>query len=182
MRSARQQMSGGGTVVTFELEGGKAEAFRLLDALQIIDISNNLGDSKSLITHPATTTHRRLGEEARLAVGITDGIVRISVGLEDPDDLLEDLETGPEPRSEPGAASSVRLRAAVVVTISSGTTTSPRRKKRRVETSTPTAWQRSRHSRVASEAQSVSSGPQLTPRSRATSRVGEESATGSSAR
>ncbi len=90
---APPQMSAGGTVVTFELDGGKAEAFRLLDALQIIDISNNLGDSKSLITHPATTTHRRLGEEARLAVGITDGIVRISVGLEDPDDLLEDLET-----------------------------------------------------------------------------------------
>ena len=90
---ALAQMSAGGTVVTFELDGGKAEAFRLLDALQIIDISNNLGDSKSLITHPATTTHRRLGEEARLAVGITDGIVRISVGLEDPDDLLEDLET-----------------------------------------------------------------------------------------
>jgi O-succinylhomoserine sulfhydrylase len=89
---AQAQMSAGGTVVTFELDGGKDEAFRLLDALQIIDISNNLGDSKSLITHPATTTHRRLGEPARLAVGITDGIVRISVGLEDPDDLIEDLD------------------------------------------------------------------------------------------
>jgi O-succinylhomoserine sulfhydrylase len=77
--------------VTFELDGGKDEAFRLLDALRIVDISNNLGDSKSLITHPATTTHRRLGEAGRLAVGITDGIVRISVGLEDPDDLVEDL-------------------------------------------------------------------------------------------
>jgi O-succinylhomoserine sulfhydrylase len=89
---AKAQMSAGGTVVTFELEGGKDEAFRLLDALRIIDISNNLGDSKSLVTHPATTTHRRLGEAARLAVGITDGIVRVSVGLEDPDDLMADLE------------------------------------------------------------------------------------------
>ena len=88
---AKAQMSAGGTVVTFELAGGKDEAFRLLDGLRIIDISNNLGDSKSLITHPATTTHRRLGPEARLAVGITDGIVRVSVGLEDPDDLVEDL-------------------------------------------------------------------------------------------
>jgi O-succinylhomoserine sulfhydrylase len=89
---AKAQMSAGGTVVTFELDGGKDEAFRLLDALQVVDISNNLGDSKSLITHPATTTHRRLGAEARLAIGITDGIVRISVGLEDPDDLVDDLE------------------------------------------------------------------------------------------
>jgi O-succinylhomoserine sulfhydrylase len=88
---AKAQMSAGGTVVTFELDGGKDEAFRLLDALRVVDISNNLGDSKSLITHPATTTHRRLGEEARLAVGITDGIVRISIGLEDPDDLVDDL-------------------------------------------------------------------------------------------
>jgi O-succinylhomoserine sulfhydrylase len=89
---AKAQMSAGGTVVTFELDGGKDEAFRLLDSLRIVDISNNLGDSKSLITHPATTTHRRLGEPARLAIGITDGIVRISVGLEDADDLVEDLE------------------------------------------------------------------------------------------
>jgi O-succinylhomoserine sulfhydrylase len=89
---ARRQMSGGGTVVTLELDGGKDLAFAVLDALRCVDISNNLGDSKSLITHPATTTHRRLGEQGRLAVGITDGIVRLSVGLEDPDDLLEDLE------------------------------------------------------------------------------------------
>jgi O-succinylhomoserine sulfhydrylase len=89
---AKQQMSAGGTVVTLELDGGKDEAFRLLDALRVIDISNNLGDAKSLVTHPATTTHRRLGPEARLAIGITDGVVRISVGLEDPADLLEDLE------------------------------------------------------------------------------------------
>lgn len=90
---ARRQMYGGGTVVTFELAGGgKAEAFALMNALQVIDISNNLGDSKSLITHPATTTHRRLGEEARLKVGITDGVLRISVGLEDVRDLVEDLQ------------------------------------------------------------------------------------------
>lgn len=89
---AREQMSGGGTVVTFELGGGKQAAFAMLDALGCIDISNNLGDAKSLITHPATTTHRRLGEAGRLAVGITDGVVRLSVGLEHPDDLVADLE------------------------------------------------------------------------------------------
>ncbi len=89
---ARRQMSGGGTVVTFDLAGGKAEAFALLNALQVIDISNNLGDAKSLATHPATTTHRRLGPDGRAAVGITDGTIRISVGLEDPADLLEDLD------------------------------------------------------------------------------------------
>ena len=89
---ARKQMSAGGTVVTFEVEGGKKEAFAVLDALRCIDISNNLGDSKSLVTHPATTTHRRLGEGGRRAVGITDGIIRLSVGLEDPDDLLTDLK------------------------------------------------------------------------------------------
>lgn len=89
---ARAQMTGGGTVVTFEVDGGKAGAFAVLDGLRCIDISNNLGDSKSLVTHPATTTHRRLGAAGRLAVGITDGIVRLSVGLEDPDDLMADLE------------------------------------------------------------------------------------------
>lgn len=88
---ARRQMLGGGTVVTFELDGGKDEAFRLMNALAIVDISNNLGDSKSLITHPATTTHRRLAEEDRLKVGITAGVLRISVGLEDADDLIADL-------------------------------------------------------------------------------------------
>jgi O-succinylhomoserine sulfhydrylase len=89
---ARSQMDGGGTVLTFEVSGGKSAAFALLDALRVIDISNNLGDSKSLITHPATTTHRRLGEEGRRAVGITDGVVRVSIGLEDVDDLLADLD------------------------------------------------------------------------------------------
>ena len=90
---AKRQMTGGGTVVTFELEGGgKAEAFEVLDTLQVIDISNNLGDSKSLITHPATTTHRAMGPEGRAAIGLGDGMVRISVGLEGTDDLIEDLD------------------------------------------------------------------------------------------
>ncbi len=97
---AKAQMYGGGTVVTFEVDGGKDAAFALMNALQVVDISNNLGDSKSLITHPATTTHRRMGEEARLAVGITDGVLRVSVGLEDVRDLVEDLQqalaTGPD--------------------------------------------------------------------------------------
>ena len=84
-------MTGGGTVVTFEVAGGKEAAFQVLNGTRIIDISNNLGDSKSLITHPATTTHRRIGPEARAAVGITDGVIRVSVGLEDVEDLLEDL-------------------------------------------------------------------------------------------
>ena len=89
---AKRQMSGGGTVVSFELPGGKAQAFSVLDRLRIVDISNNLGDSKSLITHPATTTHHRMGPEGRARVGITDGLVRLSVGLEDVEDLLEDLD------------------------------------------------------------------------------------------
>ncbi len=88
---ARRQMSGGGTVVTFALDGGKADAFAVMNALRLVDISNNLGDAKSLVTHPATTTHRRLSPQARAAVGITDGTIRISVGLEDPADLLDDL-------------------------------------------------------------------------------------------
>lgn len=89
---ARRQMSGGGTVVTFQIDGGKDEAFALMNALRIVDISNNLGDSKSMVTHPATTTHRRMGEQARAAIGITDGTVRLSVGLEDSSDLAADLE------------------------------------------------------------------------------------------
>jgi O-succinylhomoserine sulfhydrylase len=89
---ALRQMTGGGTVITFELEGGKEVAFAFLNALELVDISNNLGDSKSLVTHPATTTHRRLTAQARSAVGITDGTVRISVGLESVQDLIEDVE------------------------------------------------------------------------------------------
>ena len=93
---ARKQMKAGGTVLTFELaepaDGtSKDAAFALLNALQIIDISNNLGDAKSLITHPATTTHRAMGAEGRAAIGLGDGVVRLSVGLEDLDDLKKDL-------------------------------------------------------------------------------------------
>jgi O-succinylhomoserine sulfhydrylase len=86
-----KQMSGGGTIVTLELEGGRDRAFRFLDSLRLFDISNNLGDAKSLSTHPATTTHRRMGPEGRAAAGITDGVVRLSVGLEDPEDLVADV-------------------------------------------------------------------------------------------
>ncbi|MFZ0160196.1 MAG: O-succinylhomoserine sulfhydrylase [Kineosporiaceae bacterium] len=89
---AKRQMSAGGTVVTFEVDGGKAGAFAFVDALRVIDLSNNLGDAKSLATHPATTTHRRLGARARQDAGITDGVVRISVGLENVEDLLEDVD------------------------------------------------------------------------------------------
>ncbi|MEZ0491990.1 O-succinylhomoserine sulfhydrylase [Kineococcus sp. TBRC 1896] len=93
---ARRQMDLGGTVVTFELDApqgrGKERAFEVLDALQVVDISNNLGDAKSLATHPATTTHRRLGPDGRAAIGLTDGVLRLSVGLEDVEDLLEDLD------------------------------------------------------------------------------------------
>ncbi len=89
---ARAQMEGGGGVVTFEVEGGKDAAYRVCDALGLIDISNNLGDAKSLITHPATTTHQRLTPEARADLGVSEGMLRLSVGLEDPADLCEDLE------------------------------------------------------------------------------------------
>jgi O-succinylhomoserine sulfhydrylase len=87
----RKQMKTGGTMVTFEVKGGKERAFKVLKALQIIDISNNLGDAKSLMTHPASTTHRNIGAEARAMMGITDGMLRLSVGLEEVDDLLADL-------------------------------------------------------------------------------------------
>ena len=87
----RRQMRTGGTMVTFELDGGKERAFRLLKRLQVIDISNNLGDAKSLMTHPASTTHRNIGPEARAMMGITDGMVRLSVGLEEQDDLIADI-------------------------------------------------------------------------------------------
>ncbi|MDE0809582.1 MAG: O-succinylhomoserine sulfhydrylase [Alphaproteobacteria bacterium] len=88
---AKAQMRDFGTVVSFEVVGGKAAAFGLLDNLAIVDISNNLGDSKSLVTHPATTTHRAMPEENRGKLGITESFVRISAGLEDVEDLLEDL-------------------------------------------------------------------------------------------
>ncbi len=90
---ARRQMRAGSTLVAFEIKGGKAAAFRFQDALKLVKISNNLGDAKSLITHPATTTHQRLTPAARAELGITDGLVRLSCGLEHPDDLVEDLVT-----------------------------------------------------------------------------------------
>jgi O-succinylhomoserine sulfhydrylase len=89
---ARKQMRLGGTMVTFEIDGGKKRAFDIMRQLGIIDISNNLGDAKSLITHPASTTHRNIGAEARAMMGITDGMLRLSVGLEDVSDLVEDLK------------------------------------------------------------------------------------------
>jgi O-succinylhomoserine sulfhydrylase len=88
---AADQMKGGGSIVSFELGGGKAAAFRMLNALTIVDISNNLGDAKSLITHPASSTHRSLAPAERARIGIGDGLVRLSVGLEDADDLAADL-------------------------------------------------------------------------------------------
>ncbi len=88
---AARQMAAGSTLVAFEVEGGKRAAFAFANALRIIRISNNLGDAKSLITHPATTTHKNLAPEARAELGISDGLLRLSVGLEDVDDLKEDI-------------------------------------------------------------------------------------------
>ncbi len=87
-----RQMTAGSTLITFEVPGGKAAAFKLCNALRLIKISNNLGDAKSIIAHPATTTHQRLTDEARAEFGITDGMLRLSIGLEDAEDLAEDLE------------------------------------------------------------------------------------------
>jgi O-succinylhomoserine sulfhydrylase len=89
---ARQQMRGGGPLVAFWLKADKAATFRFMNALRLIKISNNLGDAKSLIAHPATTTHQRLSDEARAALGVTEGLVRLSAGLEHVDDLTEDLD------------------------------------------------------------------------------------------
>ena len=90
----KRQMQGGSTLVAFEVKGGQDEAFKVADALSIILISNNLGDAKSIITHPRTTTHQRLSEDIRLESGITPGLLRLSVGLEAADDLIADLEYG----------------------------------------------------------------------------------------
>jgi O-succinylhomoserine sulfhydrylase len=87
----KRQMSGGSTMIALEVKGGKAGAFRFLNALKLIRISNNLGDAKSLVTHPSTTTHQRFAPELREEMGISDGLVRLSVGLEHRDDLLADL-------------------------------------------------------------------------------------------
>ncbi len=90
---AARQTGSGGTMLAIELAGGKAAAFAFLNALEVIVISNNLGDAKSIVTHPATTTHQRLSAEQREILGITDGLVRLSVGIEDTDDLIEDILT-----------------------------------------------------------------------------------------
>jgi O-succinylhomoserine sulfhydrylase len=88
---AAEQIGGPGTMIAFEIAGGQPAAFRFLNALRIVTISNNLGDSRSIITHPATTTHQRLPAEDKVRLGITPGLVRLSVGLEDAGDLLDDL-------------------------------------------------------------------------------------------
>lgn len=88
---ARRQMSRGGSMLTFAFDGGREQAFAFLNALTLIDISNNLGDSRTIATHPWSTTHKALAEEDRLALGITPGLIRLSVGLEDPDDLIQDI-------------------------------------------------------------------------------------------
>ncbi len=88
---ALKQMTGGGTIVTFEVAGGRDGAFRVMNGFRLIAVSNNLGDSKSLATHPATTTHMRIGEQERARLGITDGVIRVSIGIEDPDDIRDDL-------------------------------------------------------------------------------------------
>ena len=93
---AKRVMTGPGTVVSLEVKGGREGAFRFLNALEIVTISNNLGDAKSIVTHPATTTHSRLSEEQRAMLGISPGLVRLSVGIEDPEDLLADIETALE--------------------------------------------------------------------------------------
>jgi O-succinylhomoserine sulfhydrylase len=91
---AKKQMKGGSTLFSFEVEGGKAAAFRFANALRLIRISNNLGDVKSLLTHPATTTHQRFTPEVRAEMGVGEGLLRLSVGLEHTDDLQEDLARG----------------------------------------------------------------------------------------
>ena len=88
---AKKQMTSGSTMIAVDLKGGKAGAFAFCNALRLMKISNNLGDAKSIVTHPATTTHQRLKPEARAHLGITDGLVRLSIGLEDPEDLAEDI-------------------------------------------------------------------------------------------
>jgi O-succinylhomoserine sulfhydrylase len=89
---AMRQMKACGGIFAFEVAGGRQQAHALLDALELIDISNNIGDSRSLMTHPASTTHHSVGPDVRAEMGVTEGMLRINVGLEDPDDLIEDLD------------------------------------------------------------------------------------------
>lgn len=91
---AKRLISRGGTMLALDVKGGQAGAFRMMNALEIFTISNNLGDAKSIVTHPATTTHQRLSDEKRAELGITPGLLRVSIGLEDADDLLADLRRG----------------------------------------------------------------------------------------
>jgi O-succinylhomoserine sulfhydrylase len=89
---AMRQMAAGGTIISLYLDGGRAQAHGLLDALELVDISNNIGDSRSLMTHPASTTHSGLTPEVRAEMGIDEGMLRLSVGLEDPQDVIEDFD------------------------------------------------------------------------------------------
>ena len=89
---AKKQMTGGGTTLAIQFKGSQAQVFKFMNALQVIDISNNFADAKSLITHPSSTTHRRLSPEVQAAMGITASTVRLSIGLEHPDDLIRDIE------------------------------------------------------------------------------------------
>jgi O-succinylhomoserine sulfhydrylase len=89
---AKSQMDAAGPIFSFVLDGGRAQAHALLDALELIDISNNIGDAKSLACHPASTTHANMGAEAREEMGVSEGMLRLNIGLEDPDDLIEDLD------------------------------------------------------------------------------------------
>jgi O-succinylhomoserine sulfhydrylase len=89
---AMRQMVASGPIFAFEVPGGRAQAFALLNALELIDISNNIGDTRSLLCHPASTTHANMGADAREAMGVTEGLLRINVGLEDIADLTEDID------------------------------------------------------------------------------------------
>jgi O-succinylhomoserine sulfhydrylase len=91
---ARRQQRGDGGIVAFDLKGGRKAAFKLIDATRMVSITANLGDTRTTITHPATTTHHRIGAEARARAGIGDGLVRIAVGLENVEDIIADLEPG----------------------------------------------------------------------------------------
>jgi O-succinylhomoserine sulfhydrylase len=90
--SVRQMPAGTGPIFAFEVPGGRTQAFAVLDALELVDISNNIGDCRSLLCHPASTTHANMGDEARAAMGVTEGLLRINVGLEDIEDLKEDID------------------------------------------------------------------------------------------
>jgi O-succinylhomoserine sulfhydrylase len=89
---AMAQMKACGPIFSFIVDGGRAKAMALLNALQLIDISNNIGDSRSLMTHPASTTHHSVGPQAREAMGVVEGMIRMNVGLEDPQDVIDDLD------------------------------------------------------------------------------------------